>query len=168
MKEQGFGERVIGPRVTTNTDTCWATRRCGNAPDLTPLDLNLFSYWEHGMDMNCTISSILVPEDVGFDLKFKIGNITELKITAARTWAHYPTSKRIVEDILRFPAALAAVIEAKGAVVANVKRIGQQKRAKNYQKGAPEKWPEFVPHPNCAAAVAKRDAVWERWLSQQS
>ena len=106
-------------------------RRCGNATELMPLNSNLFSDWEHGMDMNCTISSILVPEDVGFDLKFKIGNITELKITAARTWAHYPTSKRIVEDILRFPAALAAVISAKGAVVADVKHKGRQKSAKH-------------------------------------
>ena len=120
------------------------------------------------MDMNCAISSILVPGDVGFDLKFKIGNITELKSAAARTWAHYPTSKRIIEDILRFPAALAAVIAAKGVVVADFKRIGRRKRAKHYQKESPENSPEFVPHPNCAADVAKRDAVWARWLAQQS
>ena len=85
------------------------------------------------MDMNCAISSILVPGYVGFDLKFKIGNITELKSAAARTWAHYPTSKRIVEDILRLPAALAAVIEAKDAVVADANRRGRRKRAKHYQ-----------------------------------
>ena len=120
------------------------------------------------MDMNCAISSILVPGDVGFDLKFKIGNITELKSAAARTWAHHPTSKRIVEDILRFPAALAMVIAAKGVVVANVKRRGRQKRAKNYHKGAPEKSPEFMSHPDCAAALAKSNAVWARWLAQQS
>ena len=28
--------------------------------------------------------------------------------------------------------------------------------------------PEFVPHPDCAAAVAKRDAVWMLWMAQQS
>ena len=118
------------------------------------------------MDMNCAISSILVPGDVGFDLKFKIGNITELKSAAARTWAHHPTLKRIVEDILRFPAALVAVITAKGAVVADVKRRGRRKHAKHYQNGAPEKSPEFVTHPDCAAAVAKLDAVWARLMAQ--
>ena len=44
-----------------------------------------------------------------------------------------------VEDILRFPAALAEVIAAKGAVVADVKRRGLRNCDKNYQKGAPEK-----------------------------
>ena len=117
--------------------------------------------------MNCAISSILVPGDVEFDLKFNIDNITELKSAAARTWVHYPTLKCIVKDILHFPAALAAVISAKGAVVADVKRRGRRKRDKHNQEGAPEKSPEFVPHPDCAAAVAKRDAVWVRWLAQQ-
>ena len=40
--------------------------------------------------------------------------------------------------------------------------------ATRHQKGAPEKSPEFVPHPNCAAAVANRYEVWARWLAQQS
>ena len=120
------------------------------------------------MDINCAISSILVPGDVGFDLKFNIGNITELKSAAAQAWAHHPMSKLIVEDILRFPAALVAMITAKGAVVAHVKCRGQRKRAKHYQKGAPEKSTEFVPHPDCATAVAKRNAVWARWLAQKS
>ena len=70
--------------------------------------------------------------------------------------------KRIVDDILRFPDAFTAVIAAKGAVVADVKRRGRRKRAKHYQKGAHEKSPEFVPHHDCAAAVAKHDAVWAR------
>ena len=56
LKEQGFGEHVLGPRGTTNTGTRWATRRCSNAPELMPLELKLFSDWEHGMDMNCAIS----------------------------------------------------------------------------------------------------------------
>ena len=86
------------------------------------------------MDKKCAISSILIPGDVVFDLKFKISNITELKSATARTLAHYPTQKRIVKDILRFPAALTLVISEKGAVVANVKRRGRRKRAKHYQK----------------------------------
>ena len=132
LKEQGFGKRVLGLRGTTNTVTCWATRRCGNATELMPLNSNLFSDWEHGMEINCAISSILVPVDVVFELKFNICNITELKSAAAQTWARYPTPKRIVEDIIHFPAALAAVIAAKGAVVSHVKRRGRQKRAKHY------------------------------------
>ena len=79
-----------------------------------------------------------------------------------------PQTGWVAKDILRFPDALAAVIAAKGAVVADVNRRGRRKRAKPYQKGAPEKSPEFVPHPDCAAAVVKRDAVWARWLDQES
>ena len=55
---------------------------------------------------------------------------------------------------------------ASGAVVADVKRRGRRKRAKHYHKGYPEKSPDFVPYPDCAAAVAKRNAVWARWLAQ--
>ena len=110
------------------------------------------------MAMNCAISSILVPGDVGFDFKFNIGNITELKSAAVRTWAHYPTSKRIVEDILRFPAACEAVIAVEGAVVANIKRRGRRKCAKDYQKGAPEKVAGFCAPPRlcCGCSEARR------------
>ena len=55
--------------------------------------------------------------------------------------------------------AIAAV--ALVSVVANIKLRGRRKRAKHYQKGAPEKSLVFVPHPDCDAAVVKRDAVWE-------
>ena len=72
-----------------------------------------------------------------------------------------------MKEIIRFSAALAAVIVAKGTVVADAKRRRRQKRVKHYQKVYPEKSPEFLPHPDCAAAVAKREAVWARWLAQQ-
>ena len=45
-------------------------------------------------------------------------------------------------------AASTKAAAAKGAVVADVKCRGRRKRVKHYQKGAPEKLPEFVTHPD--------------------
>ena len=57
---------------------------------------------------------------------------------------------------------------AAAALVSMNPPVKQLMRAKHYQKGASENSLEFVPHPDCAAAVAKRDAVWARWMAQQS
>ena len=59
---------------------------------------------------------------------------------------------RIVCDILKFPQALAAIIEVEGAVVPEMDtRTGRRKDMLHIP----------VHHPDCAAAVAKREAKWD-------
>ena len=62
--------------------------------------------------------------------KFLVGKASEVQSTMERTWAHpgAVTSERIVEDICRFPVAIDAVLNAKGAKVEELdNRRGRRK-----------------------------------------
>lgn len=75
--------------------------------------------------------------------------------TVLLTWEVCPTNERIVEDILRFRAALDKIIAAQGAYVPELdKRKGRRVR----------KTRRFVPHGNCAGAAAASAAKYAAWL----
>ena len=56
-----------------------------------------------------------------------------------RTWATVPTSERIVQDVLRFPVALDAIIAAKGA---KVKGLATRKGRRGAKRYVPPSCPE--------------------------
>jgi hypothetical protein len=67
-----------------------------------------------------------------------------------KTWAVSPTSERIVQDILRWPKALRAIIEAEGAVVPFL----------DNRKGRRKMGCAFEPHASCARALElKRERI---------
>ena len=76
--------------------------------------------------------------------RFKMGTQAELSDALQRTWQSHPTPERIVEDIMRMPATIKAIIKCQGGVLDDVKRKGRRKeRAKR----------PFVPHPDCNEAM---------------
>jgi len=64
-----------------------------------------------------------------------------------------------------FGANLDAVAKAKGGIVQEVQRSGRRARPQKHKKVDPAcntKKP-FVHHPDCDAAIAKREAVWSTY-----
>lgn len=121
----------------------------GNRPELMPLDSHLNADHERGMMHHIAITSIL---DKDNENKFKMGTPAECGESMDRTWEIFPTQERIVSDILKFPKALAAIIEAKGAVVPEMdNRSGRRKGL----HATPH-------HPDCEEAVKLRDEKWDK------
>ena len=129
----------------------------GDRPELCPLDSNLFADFEYAMKQNVAHTAIL-PHD--HEEKFLLGTPAEVQKTMLRTWDFdgsrtggkgSPTSARIVEDILRFPAALDAIIKAKGAKLegANIRSGRRRPRTQKYE------------YPTCPAAAALTRKRWE-------
>lgn len=104
----------------------------GDSPELCPLDSNLFSDYEFAMRQNLAYSYWLPHNAEG---KFLSGTPSEIQDLMERTWAHdgAVTSERIVEDICRWPAALKAIIEAKGAKVEWLDNRKGRRQSKPYQ-----------------------------------
>ena len=77
-----------------------------------------------------------------------VSAVVPIALGAGKTQA---TSARIVEDILRFPAALDAIIKAKGAKLegANIRSGRRRPRTQKYE------------YPTCPAAAALTRKRWE-------
>ena len=103
----------------------------GDTPEFCPLDSNLLSDYEFGMKQNLAYTYWL-PHD--HPKKFLSGTPKHVQQLMEATWAHdgAVTSKRIVEDICRFPAALDDIIAAKGAKVEHLDNRKGRRKAKPY------------------------------------
>ena len=104
----------------------------GDSPELCPLDSNLFSDFEFAMRQNLAYTHWLPHDAEG---KFLAGTPKQVQDLMERTWAHdgAVTSERIVEDICRWPAALKAIIEAKGAKVESLDNRKGRRQSKPYE-----------------------------------
>ena len=135
LKVHGIGiKRQLCIQGATNDQVAphYKGRLVGDSPELCPLDSNLFSDFEMAMHQNLAHTHWLShahPE------KFLMGTPAEVQKTMLRTWKHSaPTSERIVTDIFRFPLALDAIIEHKGAKVPKLdNRKGRRRSHKRYQ-----------------------------------
>lgn len=147
-EESGADERVAKRYVG---------KLVGDRPELCPLDSNLFAYYETAMRQNVAHTHILPHTH---EEKFLLGTPAEVQRTMLRTWDFdgsrtggkgTPTSADIVRDILRFPLALAAIIEAKGAKVegANLRSGRRRQRTQPYE------------YPSCPTAEALTRKKWE-------
>ena len=112
----------------------------GDSPELMPLDNNLFADFENAMSHNIAHTADL-PH--GHPEKFLVGTPAEVQRTMLRTWEMAPTSVRIVEDVLRFPASLDAIIAAKGA---KVEKLGKRKGRRSRKRFLPPSCPEAEEH----------------------
>lgn len=122
----------------------------GDSPELCPLDSNLFSYFETAMARNIAHTYRLEHDNPE---KFLVGTSDQVQNTMLRTWKVSPTSEEIVRDICRFPAALEAIIEAKGAKVPKLdNRQGRRRPKAAYYKP-----------PSCPAAEAMQAAMYDKW-----
>ena len=82
------------------------------------------------------------------------------------------TSERIVEDICRFPATLAAIIAANGAKVEHLDNRTGRRKSKPYQPPRIEaveellktRFERFDPAPTASADVALPKPPKKRWL----
>ena len=83
--------------------------------------------------------------------KFKMGTPTEVGDCMDRTWQVFPTAERIVQDILKFPRALDAIIKHEGAVVPELTRLSGRRKELH----------EPPHHRDCDEAVRIRDAKWD-------
>ena len=104
----------------------------GDTPEFCPLDSNLFSDFEFAMRQNLSYTYWL-PH--AHEHKFLAGTPKEVQRLMTVTWAHDEAvrSERIVEDICRFPAALDAIIAAKGAKVEHLDNRMGRRRSKPYE-----------------------------------
>jgi hypothetical protein len=94
----------------------------GNRPEWMCLDSNLNADWERWTKHLCAFTS---------DLHFRdqrwcgLGTPEQVAETMKRAWAAIPAT-RIVQDILRYPDALQAVVDAQGGMPDIVKRRGRR------------------------------------------
>ena len=149
MHSRGFGpDRYIAAQGKTNAHSRYY-KLClvGNRPELMPLDSNLNADHERGMIWHVALTSNLPNDD---PKKFKMGQPSEVSDAMDRTWQVFPTPERVVQDILRFPAACRKIIEAEGAVVHSL----------NNRKG--RRATIALPyHDDCADAVRLRNEAWD-------
>ena len=154
LREQhGIGpERQLCIRGETNDAVAkhYIDRLVGDSPEFCPLDSNLFSDFEFAMKQNLA-HTYWLPHD--HPDKWLAGTPKEVQRLMEMTWAHDGAvpSERIVEDICRFPAALDAVIAAKGAKVEHLDNRKGRRQSKPY-----------VP-PHCAAVEELMKARFERF-----
>jgi len=101
----------------------------GDSPELCPLDSNLFLDFEFAMCQNLAYTHWLPHNAEG---KFLACGAKEVQDLMERTWAHDGAvrDERIVEDICRFPAALEAIIAAKGAKVEHLDNRQGRRRSR--------------------------------------
>ena len=165
LAAKGFGpDRVFGPKAGTNAGTKYENKRCGNGPELMPLDNDLFAYFSHALNQHVALTGISKPGDPEYDKVFRVGNRPDLESAFERTWEVSPTLDEVARDSLRFLKGLDAVIKAKGGVVQEVQRRGRRARPRKYKKFDPSKAKKaFVHHPDCDAAIAKQEAVWSTY-----
>jgi len=154
LEKHGIGpERQMCIKGGTNDEVAghYVNKLVGDSPELMPLDSNLFSYYENAMKLNIAHTDIL-PHD--HEEKFLIGTPADVQKTMLRTWELVPTSAQIVQDIMRFPIALDAIIAAKGA---KVDWLDNRKgRRASRKRPAPH-----VP-PSCPAAEEAQRAKFDR------
>jgi len=134
----------------------------GDRPELCPLDSNLFADYETAMRQNLAHTYIL-PHD--HPEKFLSGTPDQVQELMERTWdwdgtltggKGSPTSARIVEDILRFPKAVAAIVAAKGTRLegANIRSGKRRPRTQPYE------------YPSCPTAEAIRGRSGTCWTQK--
>ncbi len=90
---------------------------------------------------------------VGDPKKFKMGTPKECGDNMDRTWEVYPTLERVVQDILKFPRALDAIILEEGGVVEELTKLTGRRKELHLDA--------FPHHPDCAEAVKTREAKWD-------
>ena len=149
----GIGpERQLCIRGDTNDAVAkhYVNKLVGDSPEFCPLDSNIFSDYEFAMRQNLAHTHWL-PHD--HPDKWLAGTAAKVQQLMELTWAHDGAvrSERIVEDICRFPAALDAVIAAKGAKVAHL----------DNRKGRRVSRPYVAPR--CAAVDELMKARFERF-----
>ena len=74
--------------------------------------------------------------------KYLVGTPAEVQKTMLRVWKEYPTSERIVQDILRWPSNIEAIIAAKGAKVEELDNRSGRRRTKKARDFRPTPIPE--------------------------
>ncbi len=150
MLSRGFPlSRQVACQGDTNEGTRYEGKLVGDSPEVDPLDSNLFSDVEHGMKLHVAITAEL---PVGDPNKFGLGTPNEVASTMRRTWEVAPTPERVVQDISRFPAAVDAIIAARGAKVPEL----DNRRGRRATKRV------FEAHPCCREAQRLREAKWAR------
>ena len=104
----------------------------GDTPEFCLLDSNLLSDFETAMRQNLAYTYWLPHNHPD---KFLAGTAKEVQDLMERTWAHPDAvrDERIVEDICRFPAALEAIIAAKGAKVEHLDNSQGRRRTRPYE-----------------------------------
>jgi len=153
LKQHGIGsERQLCIRGDTNAAVAkhYLNRLVGDSPEFCPLDSNLFSDFEFAMRQNMA-HTYWLPHD--HPDKWLACTAKHVQRLMELTWAHDGAvrSERIVEDICRFPAALDAVIAAKGAKVEHLDNRTGRRKSKPYMP------------PRCAAADELLQARFERF-----
>ena len=73
-----------------------------------------------------------------------------------RTWADYPSSERIVEDVTRYPLVIDKIIEHKGGVVPDFQM--QHKGCSKRKRKVTQASRLYTPSPEVATIAAERDA----------
>ena len=151
LAERGFKGRQLRCEGDTNKGTRYEGNLTGNSPELCPLDTHLFNDLKKGVVDHVVCTGHLPPDD---ERKFSMGTPKELWSAMTRTWEHTPTSERIVEDILKWPKAVTAIIAAKGCIVPEL----------DERKGRRKSTPMVMLHPDAASAnKERRDAYMAKF-----
>jgi len=150
LHSRGFdNSRYLCAQGSTNADNrYYKGSLVGCRPELMPLDSHLNADHETGMLHHVGLTSNLDKDD---PKKFKMGTPTEVGDCMDRTWQVFPTAERIVQDILKFPRALDAIIKHEGAVVPELTRLSGRRKELH----------EPPHHRDCDEAVRIRDAKWD-------
>ena len=154
LASRGFKDRQVRCWGDVNYGTTYYQKLTGNSPELMPLDSNLFSDFKIAVSAHVVQTGILPNED---ERKFKMGTPKELWSTMERVWEVAPTSERIVQDIMRWPVAVRAIVAARGTIVPELdNRHGRRKAPK----------PPAHLHPDAHAAAVVRRARNEEILAK--
>ena len=154
LDERGFMDRQVRAFGETNVEfSRYHNSLVGNRPEMMPLDFHLFEDLDYAILQNIVATSSL---PAGHEDRYCSGTPRELASAMRCTWAHYPTSERIVEDITRWPIVLEKIIEHGGGTVPDleVAHNGCSKR----KKGRNSK-PTWVPPPDIEPHMKKRQAA---------
>lgn len=135
LEKHGIGpERQLCIQGDTNEAVAkhYRGKLVGDTPEFCPLDSNLFADFETAMRQNLAYTHWLPHSHPD---KFLAGTAKEVQDLMERTWAHPDAvrDERIVEDICRFPAALEAIIAAKGAKVEHLDNRQGRRRTQPYE-----------------------------------
>ena len=150
LHDRGFDNtRYLCAQGKTNAgNRYYAGSLVGCRPELMPLDSHLNADHEIGILHHVGLTSNLDNDD---PCKFKMGTPTEVGDTMDRTWQVFPTDERVVQDILKFPRALDKIIEFEGGVIPELTRLSGRRKELRLPPH----------HPDCNAAVQKREAKWD-------
>jgi hypothetical protein len=140
LEERGFRDLQLRAWGDTNADYHrYHESLVGNRPEMMPLDTHFFFDLADACDKNIahTSSCKMGPSDDPCKHgRYGAGTPIHLSHSLCLTWADYPSSERIVEDIQRLPLTIEQIIAHNGCLVPEA-AIHKKGCSRTKRKGQP-------------------------------